>query len=155
VIALAATDAPSRGAARGIRRILLATDLSTASSAATDQAFDLAADLGASLLIVSVIDPDIGVRPGQPVLRMDQRRNARELAAQSLVLEGRRRGVPVSFLVWEGEPGPAILEAAASEGADLIIVGTRGRSRVERFILGSVSDHVVRNASCPVLIVRP
>jgi nucleotide-binding universal stress UspA family protein len=155
VSALAVAGVTESPPARAIQRILLATDLSTASSGATGQAFDLARDLGASLLIVSVIDPENDARPGQPVLRMDQRRNARELAAQALVAEGRRRGVRVSFLVWEGDPGPAIVEAAAAEAADLIIVGTRGRSRVERFILGSVSDHVVRHASCPVLTVRP
>jgi len=68
--------------------------------------------------------------------------------------DARRISVSVSFLVWEGEPGPAIVEAAEAEGADLVIVGTRGRNRVERFVLGSVSDHVVRHAPCPVLIVR-
>ena len=85
---------------------------------------------------------------------MDQRRAARELAAQALVVKGRRVGVSVAFLVWEGEPGPAIVEAAEAEGADLIVVGTHGRNRVERVVLGSVSDHVVRTAPCPVLIVR-
>lgn len=138
-----------------IRRILLATDLSTASSGATDQAFELAHSLGASLLLVSVIDLAGGSRVGQRPLRMDERRAARETAARALVLEGRRHGVRVSFLIWSGEPGPSIVDAADSEGADLIIVGSRGRSRVERLVLGSVSDHVVRNAHCPVLIVRP
>ncbi len=148
-------ESPDPAPGREIQRILLATDLSSASSAATDQAFELAANLGAALLVVSVIDPTVIDLAGQPVLRMDQRRATRENAAQALVLEGRRRGVRVSFLVWEGEPGPAILEAADSEDADLIVVGTRGRNRVERFVLGSVSDHVVRHAHCPVLVVRP
>jgi len=85
---------------------------------------------------------------------MDQRRAAREFAAQAIVVQGRRIGVGVAFLVWEGEPGAAIVEAAQSEGADMVIVGTHGRNRVERIVLGSVSDHVVRHAPCPVLIVR-
>ena len=85
---------------------------------------------------------------------MDQRRAAREAAAQAIVVAGRRAGVSVRFLVWEGEPGPAIVEAAIAEAADLVVVGTHGRSRVERLVLGSVSDHVVRHAPCPVLIVR-
>lgn len=148
----AVTNAPP---ARAIRRILLATDLTTASSAASDQAFELARQLGANLLVVSVIDAGAAPSAGQHVPRMDQRRAAQEVAAQQLVLEGRHRGVGVSFLVWQGLPGPAIVEAAASEGADLIIVGTHGRRRLGRFVLGSVSDHVVRHASCPVLIVRP
>ena len=135
-----------------IRRILLATDLSSASEKAAAEALELARALHAELLVVSVIDPTHG--PGPHVARMDQRRAAREVAAQALVVRGRRAGVAVEFLVWEGEPGPAIIEAAAAERADLLVVGTRGRSRVERMVLGSVSDHVVRHAPCPVLIVR-
>lgn len=151
---LAMDSAPEPGSRPGIRRILLATDLSPTSAAAAEQALTLASDLGASLLIVSVIDPEAGPGTGRLFARMDQRRAAREAAAQSLVVDGRRRGVRVSFLVWEGEPGSAIVDAAASEAADLIIVGTHGRSRVGRMVLGSVSDYVVRHAPCPVLIAR-
>lgn len=146
-------DAPAPWLGRRIRRILLATDLSPASRGAGEQALGLATDLGADLLVVSVIDPASELA-GPVVTRMDQRRAARELAAQAVVVEGRRSGVNVTFLVWEGEPGPAIVEAAAAERADLVIVGSRGRNRVERLVLGSVSDHVVRHSTCPVLIVR-
>ena len=135
--------------ARRIRRILLATDLSPASRGATDQALQLARDLRATLLVVSVIDPTSPLAVGAVVVRMDQRRAAREAAAQAIVVAGRQAGVSVRFLVWEGEPGPAIVEAAAAERADLVIVGSRGRNRVERLVLGSVSDHVVRHAPAP------
>lgn len=145
------TNAPP---ARAIRRILLATDLTAASAGATDQAFELARDLRANLLVVSVIDVESGARSGQRLPRMDQRRAAREEAAQALVVRGRRQGVSVSFLVWEGEPGPAIVDAAASEQVDLAIVGTHGRGAVGRLLIGSVSEFVVRNAPCPVLVVR-
>jgi nucleotide-binding universal stress UspA family protein len=155
VSALPATeDARVPGRSRRVRRILLATDLSTASEGATEEALALARDLRADLLVVSVIDPASHL-PGLMAARMDQRRAAREVAAQGIVVRGRRAGVNVNFLVWEGEPGPAIVEAAASEGVDLVVVGTRSRSRVERLVLGSVSDHVVRHAPCPILIVRP
>lgn len=150
---VAPPEPSAKQAAREVRRILLATDLSASSEAATDQALELARALRADLLIVSVIDPAAPTR-GPHLARMDQRRAVREGAAQALVVRGRLVGVRVSFLVWEGEPGPAIIDAAASERADLIVVGTRGRSRVERMVLGSVSDHVVRNARCPILIVR-
>jgi nucleotide-binding universal stress UspA family protein len=154
VTALAAVGrSTSPRAAPAIRRILLGTDLSPASDGATDEALQLARDLRAELLVVSVIDPAARAA-GPAIARMDQRRAARELAAQAIVVRGRRSGVSVSFLIWEGEPGPAIVEAASSERVDLVVVGTRGRNRVERFMLGSVSDHVVRHATCPVLIVR-
>lgn len=136
------------------RRILLATDLSPASAEAASQAIDLARALRANLLIVSVIAPEFPGSRGGVVERMDQRRAAREAAAQELVIRGRAAGVPVTFLVWEGEPGPAIVDAAHAEGADMVVVGSHGRGRVGRFVLGSVSDHVVRHADSPVLIVR-
>jgi nucleotide-binding universal stress UspA family protein len=138
----------------GIGRILLATDLAPASAGAAEQAIQLARDLRAELLVVSVIDGVRGVAMDRPPDRMDQRRAAREISAQALVVRGRRAGVRVSVLVWEGEPGPSIVEAAAAERVDLVVVGTRGRNRVERAVLGSVSDHVVRHAHCPVLVVR-
>jgi nucleotide-binding universal stress UspA family protein len=152
-IASGATTTATTGGHR-IERILLATDLSPASEGAADQALELARDLRASLLVVSVID---GTRPhavDEVPARMDQRRAAREMTAQSIVVRGRRAGVSVSFLVWEGDPGPAIVEAADAERVDLVVVGTRGRNRIERAVLGSVSDHVIRHAPCPVLIVR-
>jgi nucleotide-binding universal stress UspA family protein len=142
------------GTSHSVRRILLATDLSAASEGATTQAIELARDLGADLLVVSVIERGARSATGGRVERMDQRRAAREAAAQQLVVRGRQAGVGVNFLVWEGEPGPAIVEAAQSEAADLIVVGSHGRGRVGRFLIGSVSDHVIRNATAPVLIVR-
>ena len=145
---------PGSRAATAVRRILLATDLSPASEAATTKAIELARDLGAHLLMISVIDPAVRGAAGGRVERMDQRRAAREAAAQAIVVRGRQAGVNVNFLVWEGEPGPAIVEAAAAEDADLVVVGSHGRGRVGRFLIGSVSDHVIRHASAPVLIVR-
>jgi nucleotide-binding universal stress UspA family protein len=137
-------------------RILLATDLSEASSAATEQAFELAARLSSPLLVVSVIDPGTLRRPGVSFgARIDQIRSQREGAAADLVARGRRSGVDVTFLIWEGDPGEAIVEAAEAERADLVVVGSHGRSSFGRAIVGSVSDHVVRHAPCPVLVVRP
>jgi nucleotide-binding universal stress UspA family protein len=52
-------------------------------------------------------------------------------------------------------PSQVICEYAKEVHADLIIVGTHGRSGVSRFLMGSVAEHVVRTAPCPVLVVRP
>ena len=104
---------------------------------------------------MSVIDPgQLRLPGGHFGARVDQVRTLREIAAQELVQRGRRIGIAVSFLIWEGDPGEAIIEAARSERADLIVVGSHGRSGVGRFLIGSVSDHVVRHAPCPVLVVR-
>ena len=152
--ALAASSAGVRPAAPS-RRLLLATDLGEASAAATDQAFSLAASLGASLLVVSVIDPGSLLLPGGRFrTRVDQERTRLETDAQALVARGRREGIDVSFLVWTGDPGDQIVAAAEAERVDMIIVGSHGRGTVGRLLLGSVSEHVVRSAACPVLVVR-
>lgn len=146
--------APGAHAIGGIRRILLATDLSAASDGASVQALDLAHDLGADLLVLSVIDSTSGRLQGRSGDRMDQLRASRELAAQGLVNRGRKDGVQVSFLIWEGNPGEAIVDVATSEEVDLVVVGSHGRGSVGRLFIGSVSEHVVRHAPCPVLVVR-
>ena len=139
-----------------IRKLLLATDLSDASASATEHAFELATRLGASLLVVSVIDPGSLLLPGGRFrARVDQVRERREADAQALVERGRTLGVEVSFLVWTGDPGDQIVSAAEAERVDLVLVGSHGRGAVGRLFLGSVSEHVVRNAPCPVLVVRP
>jgi len=144
-----------RGAPGRFRTVVLATDLSPTSEAATTAALDLASSVGARLLAVSVVDPgSLRVPGGRYLARVDQVRAERERFAQELVARGRSMGVAVDFLVWEGDPGEAIIDAAQAEGADMIVVGSHGRGAVGRFLIGSVSDHVVRHASCPVLVVR-
>jgi nucleotide-binding universal stress UspA family protein len=148
-------SAPS-ATSRPARKLLLATDLSEASEAATDQAFELAKRLEASLLVVSVIDPGALQLPGGRFrARVDQVRERREVQAQALVERGRSEAVEVSFLVWTGDPGDMIVEAAEAEHVDMVLVGSHGRGAVGRLFLGSVSEHVVRHAPCPVLVVRP
>ena len=143
--------APDR---RRYSRILLATDLAAASEAATAEALRLAAQLGSHILIVNVIDAGALRRTAGRGPAVHQVRAAREAAMSDLVARGRSHGIQVSFLIWEGDPAESIIEAATSEGADLIVIGNRGHSGVGRALIGSVSDEVVRNAGCPVLVVR-
>jgi nucleotide-binding universal stress UspA family protein len=142
-------------AASPIQRVLLATDLSHASDVATDWAFDLARRVGASLVVLSVIDPrELRLPGGRFLARVDQVRERREMAARELVERGRRASIKVTFLVWDGDPSESIVAAAASEEADLVLVGSHGRGPIGRLLLGSVSEYVVRNAPCPVLVAR-
>jgi nucleotide-binding universal stress UspA family protein len=143
------------GHTRTIRTILLASDLSPASSTAESLAFELASSLGSSVLLVSVIDPRRLSLPGGGFReRIDQARSARESAAQSIVDRGRKEGVAMRCLIWEGDPGESIVEAAVAEGVDLIVVGSHGRRGIDRIFMGSVSERVVRSAPVPVLVAR-
>jgi len=135
-------------------RVLLATDMSPTSEVATAEALRIAAQLGASLLAVNVIDAGALRRTSGRGPAVHQVRAARELAMTELVARGREHGLQVSYLIWEGDPAESIVEAAEAEGADLIVLGTRGHSGVGRALIGSVSDEVVRTAGCPVLVVR-
>ena len=60
----------------------------------------------------------------------------------------------VETLVVRGDPGQALCDLAAELPASVVIVGSRGRSGITRALLGSVSDHVIRHAPCPVLVMR-
>jgi nucleotide-binding universal stress UspA family protein len=73
-------------------------------------------------------------------------------AAQALLDETTRTlGLDAETMIIEGRPGPAICDLAAELPASVVVLGTHGRSGIRRAVLGSVSDHVVRNAPCPVL----
>jgi nucleotide-binding universal stress UspA family protein len=126
-----------------IETILLATDASAASQAAENEAIDLAARLGSRLVVLSVVS-------GAPSVRA-----SRQLAVEAIVQRARGGGAAAAGLTWDGDAGESIVEASEAEAADLIVVGTHERGAVGRLFLGSVSDHVVRHARCPVMVVRP
>lgn len=138
------------------RRVLVATDTSPASAGAEQAGIELAARSGASLIFLSVIDPS-GLRlPGGLFhTRVDQVRTARELTLAGIVDDARAKRVSAHFLIWEGDPGASVIEAAEAEGADLIIVGSHARGAVGRLLLGSVSSYVVDHGRRPVVVIRP
>ncbi len=145
--------APGSLRAREIRTILLATDLGPTSVEATEHAISIAAQLCARLLLVNVLDTRV-LRSGRRG-RVDQLNAEREPLLVDIVHRARSAGVATEFLLWAGDPGEAILSAVEAEGADLVVVGSHGRDGAGRLLLGSISDHLVRNAACPVLVVRP
>jgi nucleotide-binding universal stress UspA family protein len=138
-----------------LETILLATDGLPASEPASEQAIDLALQLSAHLLIVSVLVS--GRQPTEAASAAAPESDSRDsiaARAQGIVQKARAAGADANYLVWEGDAGEAIVAAAHSENADLIIVGSHGRSGVSRIFIGSVSDYVVRHAHCPVMVVR-
>jgi nucleotide-binding universal stress UspA family protein len=138
------------------RRVLVATDASAASAGAERAGIELAARVGASLIIVTVIDHARLRLPGGLFhTRVDQVRAQRESALTAVVDIARQHRVAAQFLIWEGDPGAGVIEAAEAEGADVIVVGSHARGPVGRLLLGSVSNYVVEHARRPVIVIRP
>ena len=134
--------------------LILATDLSPAAAPATEAAIDIARRSGAQLTILSVVDPRILHLPGGRFLRrVDQERARVESGVQGLVAGARAAGVSATFLVWQGDPSEAILEASEAEDVDLVVVGSHGRGRLGRLVLGSTSSRVSSESLRRVLVV--
>jgi nucleotide-binding universal stress UspA family protein len=83
---------------------------------------------------------------------LDVERTAAEKELDELIGAAIGDDVDVERIVSEGSPGDVLVEAA--DGADLVVVGSRGRGGLRSALLGSVSSHVVQHAPCPVVIVR-
>jgi nucleotide-binding universal stress UspA family protein len=64
-------------------------------------------------------------------------------------------GTPIETATPLGSPGPALVDFAREVGADVMVVGSRGQGALKRLLLGSVSNHVIHNAACAVVVVRP
>ena len=108
--------------------------------------------------VVEAADPMLAVGTGMaggvmPAAQVEQMQDER-LAAARAVLDAtcaHLRLDGAETMIVEGAPGPMLCELAESMGASAIVIGTRGRGGVRRAVLGSVSDHVVRHAPCPVV----
>jgi nucleotide-binding universal stress UspA family protein len=85
---------------------------------------------------------------------MDQVRATRETAASALTARARAAGISTQFLIWEGDPGESILDVAEAEHVDAVVLGSHGRGRIGRLLLGSVSARVVESGRCTVFIAR-
>lgn len=85
-------------------------------------------------------------------LARQRRSEAEQVLAETAAALGRELDVRPEVRLLDGPAGPAICDAADELGADVIVMGTRGRGGLRRAVLGSVSDHVIRNASCSVLV---
>lgn len=146
-----------------MQRILMATDFSTSSGEALTYAIHLVRALEADLYLLHVfVQPsysDIGIssRSVWPVIHkwIQDLRDAESKRLAALTEEVRREGVTVHPLFKEGTPFLEILKTAEALPANLMVLGTHGRTGLAHALLGSVAERVVREASCPVLTVRP
>jgi nucleotide-binding universal stress UspA family protein len=145
---------------RRFKRIMVASDLSKVSRGAFNTAIEFATSKGAELFIVHVIAPISPLVPEQFIqpgiletIEADARRWA-ERQLPRLAAEARKSGVRVKVLLLSGDPADQIIRAARAHHADLIVVGTHGRRGFSKMVLGSVAEHVLRTAPCPVVTVR-
>lgn len=135
--------------------IVLGTEFGAVSAAAERIAIGHAARAGAPLLIVNAIDPGrLRLPGGRFRRRVDQVRADRESEAAALVARANAAGVHAQVLIWDGDPASCVVDAARAEGASRIVVGSHGRGRLGRAIVGSVSEAIAARAACPVSIVR-
>jgi len=142
------------------RRILHPSDFSPASRRAFAKAVDLAKASGAELIVTHVLTSALpvvarGYVPAKAYREMEAaaRREGQEHLAV-LVAKAKRAGVRTRALLLEGVAADRIVRAARSRHADVIVMGTHGRTGLDRFMLGSVASRVVSHARCPVLTLR-
>lgn len=141
-----------------MKKVLVAVDFSEDSARAVRVALDVTAKFGARLLVLHVLhDPSetpgfySAKKAGKKVWR-NMEQSANEMMSDFVKAHVKtRRKFDVAIV--PGLPAAQILRTAKKEEVDLIVIGTRGRSDWQRLLLGSVADHVVRSATCPVLAV--
>jgi len=136
------------------RTILHPTDFSPGSAAAFGVACDLARDYDARLVVLHAFGPVVPIAAEGVIISPDLG-ELREVARKELdAIRPPNPAIRLERAVREGPSTQAILDAAREFQADLIVMGTHGRTGFRRLLLGSVTEEVLREAPCPVLTVR-
>ena len=141
-----------------IKKILVPIDFSECGRKALQYALPFAKQHGAAITLVYVVPPPsyaVGEYGGVDYMGLvpDLKSNA-EKELSSLAANELRGEIQVETIVCDGSPAAEIVEAAKRVEADVIIISTHGRTGFKHVLLGSVAEHVVRSAPCPVLVVR-
>jgi nucleotide-binding universal stress UspA family protein len=141
-----------------IRRIVVTTDLSEGSETALAYALSLAQERRASLIFLHVMPPQpIAISPPLGPIVLEPRESADQIRRE---LENRipadaRDKCSVETRVESGEPYRQILNVVKQTRADLLVMNIHGKGGLERALLGSTAERVIRGASCPVLAIPP
>ncbi len=143
-------------------QIVVAYDFSPSSEQALQRAIEIAARAPQHVLhIVAALEPHLRVNifaeTEQPTYNAAEHIQKQILEQVTSSFAGRATASEVQFFVHAriGKPAVEILDIAEEVGADLIIVGSHGKTGIQRLVLGSVSERVVREAGCAVMVVRP
>jgi nucleotide-binding universal stress UspA family protein len=138
--------------------IVVGTDGSERAAVAVTEALGLAKDTGAKLHVVHAVHPAVEAgytesKAGQ--LTIDKAREGVEGFEKALLSEADRQGVSAEVHnPGTSDPADALIEAAQSFDADVVVVGNKGTSGVKRFVLGSVPNKVAQRCPCSVMIVN-
>lgn len=141
-------------------RLLCATDFSEPAVRAEEEAVRLARRVGGEVIYVHVA-VETPLYGEQPIGGTDTRavyEAQRRWAVDALttrVEQAKADGVAARQMLRVGTPVDEVLAAASEENVDMIVIGTHGRTGLDRWLLGSVAERIVRRAPCPVLTVRP
>ncbi|KTG08919.1 hypothetical protein AUR64_14000 [Haloprofundus marisrubri] len=135
--------------------ILVATDGSPSATAAADRAIDFARTFDAGLHALYVIDTMAYGADVRSDLMTEALGQQGESAVEAVELAAEETGVAVTTAVTRGSPAQAIVDYVEDNDIDLVVVGTRGRRGLERFLVGSVAERVVRTSPAPVVTVPP
>lgn len=142
-----------------IKTILFPTDFSQGARAAMDYALSLAQDYKAKLILLYVIQ-DISIAEWyipSSISAADLVADMQKSAEQEMVkwgAEAAQKTQNIERLVKRGVPFVEIIGTAKERGADLIVIGTHGRTGIDHMLFGSTAEKVVRKSPCPVLTVR-
>lgn len=136
-----------------VKKILFPTDFSHSGDAALTFATSLARDMGAKLVIVHVEEPPAAYGGGELYYGLPEPAHD-ELRRMLHEVVPSDPAVPYEHRLVTGDPATAIVNLAEMEGADLIVMGTHGRTGFSRLLMGSVAELVVRRAHCPVLTYK-
>ena len=136
-------------------RILFPTDGGDGADAAFDHVLDVATDHGATVHLLNVADTthDSVTRVGRTVI--DVLESEGEGVVEAAAERAAERGVETVTVVLQGGVPETIATYASEHDVDLIAIPTRGRTGLDRLLLGSTTEHVVRRSSVPVLSIRP
>ena len=139
------------------RRVLVAVDRSPIAAHAAEVGVELARSLDAELAFIHAVDPAEGVVPvdsGVPAgeLMALARQDAERLLGE--FHQSAPAGLVTREFLTVGKPADEIVRAAKEWPADVIVIGSHGRTGIPRVVLGSVAESVVRHAACPILVVR-
>ncbi len=144
-----------RGVTPVFKRILVGMDTSEAAGRAFDVALDLAEKYGAEMrALFAVALPEYGATVGEVEEVRNEGRKIIAPVLEQAMAKARRKNVPCEARVYPGHPAETLINYAAQEQCDLVVVGRRGSSPAKRFLLGSVSTRVTQYAPCHVLVVK-